>query len=144
MVRIITALALSGIIAFTGVSAAENAPHNDAGKGGTRLTSAESYVPMAPLTAATPLGRSIGGTISAEFGFDIPDARMRTRAQAMRPRLQDALRGAVAEYGASHLRPGGAPDPVQLCAMAQTAVDRAMGGPGVRVLIANLMVSDRR
>jgi hypothetical protein len=144
MARIITALALSGILAFTGVSAAENALHTDAGKGGTRLTSAVSFVPMAPLTAATPLGRSIGGMISAEFSFDIPDARLRTRALAMRPRLQDALRGALTEYGSSHYRPGGAPDPTQLCAMAQIAVDRAVGGPGVKVLIANVMITERR
>lgn len=143
MSRTLTALALVGMIFCTGVSLAE-APKTDAGKGSTRLTSAVSYVPMPPLTAATPLGRGIGGMITAEFGFDIPDARLRTRAQAMRPRLQDALRGAVSDYASTRYRAGGAPDPTQIGVMAQAAVDRAVGGPGVRVLIANVMVTDRR
>ncbi len=129
---------------FTGVSIASDPPKSDAGKGATRLTSAPSYVPMPPLTSATPLGRGIGGMITAEFGFDIPDARLRTRAQAMRPRLQDALRSAVSEYSMSHIRPGAAPDPTRLCVMAQGSVDRAMGGPGVKVLITNVMITDRR
>lgn len=145
MARILTALALSCIIALTGVSAASTPPGGATkSKSASRLTSAESFVAMAPLTAATPVGRSIGGMLSAEFGFDVPDARLRARAQAMRPRLQDALRGALTEYAASHLRPGGPPDPTRLCVMAQAAVDRAMGAPGVRVLISNLMVVDRR
>ena len=145
MARILTALALSSIIAFTGVSAAST-PHGGAtkSKSASRLTSAESFLTMAPLTASMPLGRSIGGMLSAEFGFDVPDARLRARTEAMRPRLQDALRGAVTEYAASHLRLGSPPDPTRLCAMAQAAVDRAMGAPGVRVLIINLMVTDRR
>jgi hypothetical protein len=144
MSRVLVSLLLSGLIASTGVSVSSAAGGGGESKSASRLTSSPSYVPMTPLTASTPRGRSIGGMISAEFGFDIPDARLRTRAQAMRPRLQDALRSAVSEYGASHLRPGAAPDPTQLCAMAQVAVDRAMGGPGVRVLIANVMIVDRR
>lgn len=144
MSRTLTALAISGLIVFTGAAGAFEAPKTDAGKGGTRLTSSPSYVPMPPLTAATPLGRSIGGMITAEFGFDIPDARMRTRAQAMKPRLQDALRSAVSDYALTHYRSGGAPDPTQITLMAQQNIDRAMGGAGVRVLISNVMVTDRR
>jgi flagellar basal body-associated protein FliL len=144
MSRFLAAAALSGAMMFTGVSIAGDPPKTDAGKGATRLTSAPSYVPMPPLTSATPLGRGIGGMITVEFGFDIPDARQRARAQAMRPRLQDALRSAVSAYAMSHIRPGAAPDPTQLCVMAQGSIDRAMGAPGVKVLITNVMITDRR
>jgi hypothetical protein len=147
MSRILVSLALSCLMAFAvalpDVSAAGGAKGGGESKSASRLTSSPSYVPMTPLTASTPMGRSIGGMISAEFGLDIPDARLRARAQAMRPRLQDALRGAVTEYGASHLRPGAAPDPTQLCVMAQSAIDRTLGGPGARVLISNVMVVAR-
>lgn len=143
MSRMIIATVLAAFVISTGAMASD-APKTDAGKGATRLTSAVSYVPLPPLTAATPLGRSIGGMITAEFGLDIPDTQLRNRAIAMRPRIMDALRSAVADYSLSHYRAGGAPDPTQLTLMAQQGVDRAMGVRGVRVLISNLMVTDRR
>jgi hypothetical protein len=105
-------------LVLMGAAHAYEAPKSDAGRGNTRLTSAVSYVPLAPLTAATPLGRGIGGMITAEFGLDIPDARLRARATAMRPRMMDALRAAVSDYALSHYRAGGAPDPTQLTATA--------------------------
>jgi len=144
MSRFLVAAALSGAMIFSGAGFAADPPKSDAGRGATRLTSAPSFVPMPPLTAATPLGRGIGGMLTVEFAFDIPDARLRTRAQAMRPRLQDALRSAVADYAMSHIRAGAAPDPTRLAAMAQSSVDRAVGGGGVKVLITNVMVTDRR
>lgn len=144
MSRLLVAAALAGALTFTGASMAAGPPKADAGKGATRLTSSPSFVPMPPLTAATPLGRGIGGMITVEFGFDIPDARLRTRAQAMRPRLQDALRSAVSDYAMSHIRPGAAPDPTRLSIMAQSSVDRAVGAAGVKVLITNVMITDRR
>jgi flagellar basal body-associated protein FliL len=144
MSRFLAAAALSGAMMFTGVSIAAGPEKADAAKSANRLTSSPSFVPMPPLTSATPLGRGIGGMITVEFGFDIPDARLRTRAQAMRPRLQDALRSAVSEYSMSHIRPGAAPDPTRLSVMAQGSVDRAMGAAGVKVLITNVMITDRR
>lgn len=148
MSRMIIATVLAAFVLSTGVistgAMASDAPKTDAGKGATRLTSAVSYVPLPPLTSATPMGRSIGGMITAEFGLDIPDERLRNRAIAMRPRIMDALRSAVAEYSLSHYRAGAAPDPTQLTLMAQQGVDRTMGVRGVRVLISNVMVTDRR
>lgn len=120
------------------------APRNDAGKGATRLTSAASYVPLPTITAATPAGRSIAGMITVDFGLDIPDARLRTRTIAMRPRVMDALRATVADYALTRIRPGAPPDPDQLSLLAQTGMDRAIGGPGVKVLITNIMITERR
>lgn len=121
-----------------------SAPHTDAGKGATRLTSAPSFVPLPSITAATPAGRAIGGMISVEFALDVPDARLRNRAIAMRPRVMDSLRATVADYALTHIRPGAPPNPDQLATLAQTAMDRAMGAPGVKVLITNVMITERR
>ncbi|MDX2234548.1 MAG: hypothetical protein NW200_08620 [Hyphomonadaceae bacterium] len=138
------ALLLSPVLAGAGAFAESAAPRADAGKGATRLSSAVSYVPLTPLTAATPAGRSIGGMIAVDFGLDIPDAKLRNRAIAMRPRLMDALRATVADYALTRVRPGAPPDPDQLSALAQAAMDRTMGGPGVKVLITNVMITERR
>ena len=120
---------------------AEGAPHTDAGKGSTRLTSAVSFVPLPTINSATAFGQGIGGMLSVDFGFDIPDARLRTRAVAMQPRLMDALRATVADYALTRIRPGSPPDPDQLALMAQTSANRAMGATGVRVLIINVMIT---
>jgi hypothetical protein len=144
MSRLLFVAAFSGALMFSGVGMAAGPPKADAVKGSSRISSAASFVPMPPLSVAMPLGRGIGGMLTVEFGFDIPDASLRTRAQAMQPRLQDALRSAAADYAMSYVRPGAAPDPTRIAVMAQTYVDRAMGGAGVKVLISNVMIIDRR
>ena len=119
-----------------------SAPHTDAGKGSTRLTSAVSYVPLPTINSATAHGQRIGGMLSVDFCFDIPDARLRTRAVAMQPRLMDSLRATVADYALTRIRPGSPPEPDQLAIMAQASTNRAMGVTGVRVLIINVMITD--
>jgi hypothetical protein len=119
-------------------------PKNDAGKGATRLSSAASYVPLPPINAATPAGRAIGGMLSVEFCLDIPDSRLRTRTIAMRPRVIDALRATVADYALTRVRQGGAPDPEQLSRLSQGALDRTLGAAGAKLLICNIMITDRR
>lgn len=120
------------------------APKIDAGKGATRLTSAVSFVPLPTIAAATPAGRAIGGMLTVDFALDIPDTRLRNRAISMRPRLMDSLRATVADYALTRVRAGGPPNPDQISAMAQAAMDQTMGAPGVKVLITNVMITERR
>lgn len=138
------ALLASPLVCGPAAFAEGAAPQTDAGKGSTRLSSAPSYVPLPSITSATSSGRGIGGMMAVEFGLDIPDARLRTRAIAMRPRLMDAMRATVADFALTRVRPGSPPDPDQLSALAQTAMDRTMGQGGVRVLITNVMITERR
>lgn len=140
LIAAVACLALCSPAAFAEGGGAKT----DAGKGSTRLTSAVSYVPLPTINAATPAGRAIGGMLAVDFGLDIPDARLRTRAIAMRPRLMDSLRATVADYALTRVRAGAPPDPDQLGQMAQTAANRAMGVTGVQVLITNVMITERR
>ncbi len=145
MSRTILAAAVVCLLLVSPAAFAEGgAPKTDAGKGSTRLSSAVSFVPLPTINAATPTGRGIGGMLAVDFSLDIPEARLRTRAIAMRPRLMDALRATVADYALTRIRPGAPPDPNQLSLMAQAAANRAMGGPGVQVLISNVMITERR
>ena len=138
------AIASTLLVSPAAFAEGHGAPHSDAGKGSTRLTSAVSYVPLPTINSATPSGRAIGGVLSVDFGLDIPDVRVRNRAVAMQPRLMDSLRATVADFALTRIRPGGPPDPDQLAAMAQAAANRTMGAAGVQVLIINVMITERR
>jgi hypothetical protein len=137
-------LAIACSLLVAPLAFAEGAPKIDAGKGATRLTSAVSFVPLPTITAATPAGRTIGGMLTVDFALDIPDAKQRNRAISMRPRLMDSLRATVADYALTRVRAGAPPDPDMIATLAQTGMDRTIGGPGVKVLITNVMIVERR
>ena len=108
-----------------------------------RLTSAESYIPMPTLSAGLIQRYTSSGTIIVDMGIDAPDAAMRNRVQANAPRLRDALRTALATYASTYYRDRTAPDPATLTRLMQTAVDRTLGAPGARVLLANILIQRR-
>ena len=104
-----------------------------------RLTSAETYMPM-PAFQAGVLQRNINqGTIVVDMGLDSPDAALRRRAQLNAPRLRDAIRTALANYSSVYYRVRTAPSPTELTRQMQAAVDRVLGAPGARVLLANII-----
>jgi len=96
-------------------------------------------MPM-PAFQAGVLQRNINqGTIVVDMGLDIPDAALRRRAQLNAPRLRDAIRTALANYSSVYYRVRTAPSPTELTRQMQAAVDRVLGAPGARVLLANII-----
>jgi flagellar basal body-associated protein FliL len=61
----------------------------------SRLTSAESFLPMPTFSAGILRRSTAGGTLVVDMGLDIPDETLRRRAQMNEPRLRDALRTAL-------------------------------------------------
>lgn len=108
-----------------------------------RLTSAESYLPMPTLSAGVLQRHSTRGTIVVDMGIDVPDAALRTRVRLNGPRVRDALRTALATYASTYYRDRTAPDLNQLTRLMQVSVDRTMGAPGARVLLANVIYQRR-
>lgn len=108
-----------------------------------RLTSAESYIPMPTLSAGLIQRYASSGAIIVDMGIDVPDAALRGRAQANAPRLRDALRTALATYASTYYRDRTAPDPNTVARLMQSAVDRTLGAPGARVLLANVLIQRR-
>jgi len=115
----------------------------DASREQQRLTSAESYIPLPTLSTAVIANDRPRGTLVVDLGVDAPDAALRGRVNAMRPRLVDALRSALSTYAATYYRDRTAPDPDTLARMLQTAVDRTMGRQGVRLLLSNIVYQRR-
>ena len=104
-----------------------------------RLTSAVTYLPMPAFQAGVLQRNNNQGTIVVDMGLDIPDAALRRRAQLNAPRIRDALRTALANYSSVFYRVHTAPSPTELTRQMQAAVDRVLGAPGARVLLANII-----
>ncbi len=104
-----------------------------------RLTSAESYLPMPTLSAGVLQRHANRGTLVVDMGLDVSDAALRQRARLNAPRLRDALRTALATYASTFYRDRTAPDPEELTRLLQQSVDRTLGAPGARVLLANII-----
>ena len=108
-----------------------------------RLTSAQSYLPMPTLSTVVLQHYSTSGAIIVDMGLDVPDAGLRNRAQLNAPLLRDALRTALSTYASTYYRDHTAPDPTIMTRLLQTAVDRTLGAPGARVLLANVLYQRR-
>lgn len=104
-----------------------------------RLTSAETYLPMPTLSAGVLQRNMNQGTIVVDMGLDIPDEALRHRAVMNAPRIRDALRTALATYSSVYYRVHTAPSPTDLTRQMQMSVDRVLGAPGARVLLANII-----
>ena|SRR5688572_11905405 len=109
----------------------------------SRLTSAESYLPIPTLSAGVLQRHASQGTIIVDMGLDIPDTALRDRARGIQPRLRDALRTGIATYATTFYRDRTAPDPDQLTRLLQTAIDRTLGAQGARVLLTNILYQRR-
>lgn len=132
-------VALAAPAAASGGGSSAPAQQQESASIQERLTSAETYMPM-PAFQAGVLQRNINqGTIVVDMGLDIPDAALRRRAQLNAPRLRDAIRTALANYSSVYYRVRTAPNPTELTRQMQAAVDRVLGAPGARVLLANII-----
>lgn len=94
---------------------------------------------MPTLSAGVLQRNDYQGTIVVDMGLDVPDADLRRRALLNAPRLRDALRTALATYSSTYYRVRTAPDPTELTRHMQLAVNRILGAPGARVLLANII-----
>jgi flagellar basal body-associated protein FliL len=136
-------LALALIASAGPAFAADSKKKEDAG-GQRKISSAESYVVAPTLSAPITAQYTYAGLLTVDVGFDVPDVKLRTRVTTLQPKLTDAMRSALADYTHARFRQGGAPDPDRIQIMLQQAADRTLGGPGAKVLLANVMVQKGR
>ncbi|HEY2751366.1 hypothetical protein [Phenylobacterium sp.] len=99
-----------------------------------------SYVPIDTLTGTTTRGGGARGVLSVECGLDIPDQKLRDRAQISMPRLRSAYVQVVMTYAAG--LPAGAEPNADFIAMSlQRQTDLVLGRPGARVLVGAIMAN---
>lgn len=115
----------------------------DVGRTAQRLTSAETYVPLPTILIGVRTHPNVLGVLSIDIGVDCPDAALRARLQTLMPRLRDNLRAAATDYTSISYRVGGPPDPERIAFLLQGAVDRTLGQAGAKVLLSNILITNR-
>jgi len=99
-----------------------------------------SYIPINTLTGATSKGGGRRGVLSVECGLDVPDGRLRARAEASLPRLRAAYVQTVMIYAAG-LPAGAAPNADFLARALQRQTDSVLGRAGARFLLGAVLVN---
>lgn len=141
------ALALAG----TAAAHASPPPAADDGHGapaqqtqrGRSITSSPDFVPLAPLTATLQADYRLRGILQIEAGLEIPDSRLRARAEEMMPRLRNAYVTQLSIYAGANYRYGELPDAERISMMLQRATDDVLGQEGARVLLGMVVIHDR-
>lgn len=100
----------------------------------------ESYLQIGTMTATTNRGGGRRGVLTVDCGLDIPNAKLRERANLSLPRLRAAFVQTVQTY-ASGLSPGTTPDPDYLGQSLQRQTDTLLGQRGARLLMGAVLVN---
>jgi hypothetical protein len=82
------------------------------------------------------------GIMHIEAGLDIPDNRLRRRAERLMPRLRDRYVSALAMYAGTNYSYGEVPDAERISQMLQQATDEALGQDGAEVLLGMIIIHE--
>ena len=148
LLALLTCTALAGALTATspalaggggGGGGGGEASSSDEGRHRT-LTNSQSYVPINPLTATVQSNHRARGLLQIEAGLEIPDARLRRRAEHYMPRLRNAWVTALSVYTGMNYRFGDIPDADRIAAMLQEATDITLGEEGAEILIGMIII----
>lgn len=107
------------------------------------ITSSSAFVPLAPLTATLQADYRLRGILQIEAGLEIPDSRLRARAEEMMPRLRNAYVTRLSIYAGANYRYGDLPDADRISDLLQQATDEVLGEEGARVLLGMVVIHER-
>jgi len=110
---------------------------------GRPISSATSYVQMEPLITAVHYGSGVSGILHVEMSLDVPEARLRARADERKARLRDAYTTAISTYAGLVYRRGDVPDIERITALLQRATDSVLGEAGAEVLLSMVIIHER-
>jgi hypothetical protein len=99
-----------------------------------------SYIQINTLTGATARPGGRRGVMTVECGLDVPDDKLRERANLSLPRLRAAYVQVVQTYAAG-LSTGAPPSPDFLGQALQRQTDLVLGRAGARLLLGAILVS---
>ena len=99
-----------------------------------------SFLQITTLTASVMRANGRRGVLTVESGLDIPDEKLRAKADSVLPRIRAAFVQSLQIY-ASGIAPGSIPNAEILTQRMQRETDRVLSQRGARVLIGTLLVN---
>lgn len=99
-----------------------------------------SFIQINTLTASIMRASGRRGVLTVESGLDIPNEKLRAKADSVLPRIRAAFVQSLQIYAAG-ISPGSIPNAEILAQRLQREADRVLGQPGARVLIGTLLVN---
>ena len=105
-----------------------------------KVTADQTFVQVRALTASIGGPYRFSGLMVVEFGLEIPDEKLRAKAESMGPRLRDAHANAMTQYAMTYYKPGTVPNADDLAKRLQKSTDLAMGQKGAKVLLGSNLV----
>jgi hypothetical protein len=111
-----------------------------AGEPKKKKAGGDSYISIDTLTAYTHRGGGRRGVMTVDCGLDVPDPKLRDRAELLLPRLRAAYVQSVQIY-AGGLPDGFPPNIEFLSQTLQRSTDQILGGPGARILLGAVIVN---
>lgn len=151
MLRFLACLAASLLLASPSAYAFRVGPDGDGatppaeentGRRHRSLTSSDGYMPLDPLTASVHADFRLRGILHIEAGLEIPNARNRSRAERLMPRLRDRYVSALALYTGANYRFGDVPDADRISYLLQEATDDVLGEDTADVLLGMIIIHE--
>ena len=99
-----------------------------------------NYIPINTLTGTTTRSGGRRGVLTVDCGLDVPDEKLRERANLSLPRLRAAYVQVVQTYAAG-LPSGSPPSPDFIGRELQRQTDHVLGRPGARLLLGAILVN---
>lgn len=137
------ALLLLALSLAAPAAASSPAPAKKPEKQERKITAAPSWITVDPIAVAILRQNRIQGVFLVEFGLDIENEALRTRASEILPILRDAWLRNMSDLAATRVRVGRQADLDVLTARLQATTDRMLGAPGAKVLLLQAVVRQR-
>ncbi len=99
-----------------------------------------NFVEFPQMASSVLQGYRVRGMMVLGFGLEIEDSKLRKKARALLPRLQDTYTREFNRYAGNAYNAGEVPNAQYLSTRMQTATDRMLGKDKAVFLISNLMV----
>jgi hypothetical protein len=103
-------------------------------------TSLKSYVDVEGFTVSIVQDGRVRGRFIVHFGMDVPDDKLREKAEAIMPRLRDTWLQELNLYAATTLRMRRAADVNGVSDLLQRSTDVVLGQAGSKVLMVQATV----
>ena len=99
-----------------------------------------SFLQINALTVTILLASGRRGVLTVESGLDIPNEKLRAKANSVLPRIRAAFVQTLQTY-ASGMTPSMPPNPDVLGQALQRDADRVLGQKGARLLLGTMLIN---